>query len=151
MKLNNLSITATIPTSGYAPGQAIKLQLDVVNKSCHNISEFKVELNKVSTIRLKWIFYLHYLSNMSKIFNLQLSIFQETFQLNWFIDLSILRFLCTQIKRKSIQKNINYNWPLYLLMDAWQTRANHKCQKSLCHRCRQPMLFPVKYYISHTN
>lgn len=48
MTLNNVEITATIPTSGYAPGQTIPLQIEVNNKSNKNISEFKVELNKVS-------------------------------------------------------------------------------------------------------
>lgn len=47
MTLNNISITATVPTSGYAPGQVIPLQIDVNNKSNKNILEFKVELNKV--------------------------------------------------------------------------------------------------------
>lgn len=48
LKLNNVTITATMPTSGYAPGQVIPLQIDVNNKSSRNISEFKIELNKVS-------------------------------------------------------------------------------------------------------
>lgn len=48
-KLNQLTITATIPTSGYAPGQAIPLQLDVQNKSDRNVTEFKIELIKVIT------------------------------------------------------------------------------------------------------
>lgn len=42
-------IAATVPTSGYAPGQAINVQIDVNNKSTKNISEFKIELNKVSS------------------------------------------------------------------------------------------------------
>lgn len=48
LKLNNVTITATMPTSGYAPGQVIPLQIDVNNRSGRNISEFKIELNKVS-------------------------------------------------------------------------------------------------------
>lgn len=48
MTLNNVVIAASMPTSGYAPGQVIPLQIDVNNKSNKNISEFKVELNKVS-------------------------------------------------------------------------------------------------------
>lgn len=48
LKLNNVTITATMPTSCYAPGQVIPLQIDVNNKSNRNISEFKIELNKVS-------------------------------------------------------------------------------------------------------
>lgn len=48
MTLNNVQITATIPSSGYAPGQKIPLEIDVNNKSIKNISEFKIELNKVS-------------------------------------------------------------------------------------------------------
>lgn len=54
MTLNNVSITATVPTSGYAPGQVISLQIDVNNKSNKNILEFKVELNKVSFDNHKW-------------------------------------------------------------------------------------------------
>lgn len=49
LKLNQLIITASIPTSGYAPGQAIPLQLDVQNKSDRNATEFKIELIKSIT------------------------------------------------------------------------------------------------------
>lgn len=49
LKLNRLTITASLPTSGYAPGQAIPLQLDVQNKSDRNVSEFKIELIKSIT------------------------------------------------------------------------------------------------------
>lgn len=50
MTLNNVVIAASMPTSGYAPGQVIPLQIDVNNKSNKHISEFKVELNKVSAV-----------------------------------------------------------------------------------------------------
>lgn len=49
LKLDQLTITASIPTSGYAPGQAIPLQLDVQNKSDRNVLEFKIELIKAIT------------------------------------------------------------------------------------------------------
>lgn len=48
LTLNNVVIAATVPTSGYASGQSIPVQIDVNNKSAKNISEFKIELNKVS-------------------------------------------------------------------------------------------------------
>lgn len=48
MKLNNLTITATIPTSGYAPGQMITIDLGVNNKSNCDITNFKIVLNKVT-------------------------------------------------------------------------------------------------------
>lgn len=49
LKLNQLTLTASIPTSGYAPGQAIPLQLDVQNKSDRNVSEFRFDLIKAIT------------------------------------------------------------------------------------------------------
>lgn len=55
MTLNNVQITATIPTSGYAPGQKIPLEIDVNNKSIKNISELKIELNKVSQLLLSYL------------------------------------------------------------------------------------------------
>lgn len=48
LTLNNVVIAASVPTSGYAPGQSIPVQIDINNKSTKNISEFKIELNKVS-------------------------------------------------------------------------------------------------------
>lgn len=50
MTLNNVVIAATVGNSGYTPGQAIPVQIDVNNKSAKNISEFKIELNKVSNM-----------------------------------------------------------------------------------------------------
>lgn len=44
-----VSITASIPTSGFAPGQIIPLEIDVNNTSDRNIFGFKVELIKVSS------------------------------------------------------------------------------------------------------
>ena len=55
MTLNNVQINATIPTSGYAPGQKIPLEIDVNNKSIKNISEFKIELNKGSQPLLSYL------------------------------------------------------------------------------------------------
>lgn len=60
LKMDNVSITASIPTSGYAPGQVIPLQIDVSNGSNKCITEFKVELNKVSRNCESWPF-LHML------------------------------------------------------------------------------------------
>lgn len=57
MTLNNVLITATIPTSGYAPGQLIPLEININNKSNKNILEFKVELNKVSVGNYKLLFF----------------------------------------------------------------------------------------------
>lgn len=48
LMLDNVSVNATIPSSGYAPGQVIPLHIDINNKSSKHILEFKVELNKVS-------------------------------------------------------------------------------------------------------
>lgn len=50
LTLDNVSVNAMIPSSGYAPGQVIPVHIDVNNKSNKNILEFKVELNKVSVL-----------------------------------------------------------------------------------------------------
>lgn len=48
-KLDQLTVTAQLATSGFAPGQAIPLQLDVQNKSERHVSAFKIELIKSIT------------------------------------------------------------------------------------------------------
>lgn len=45
--MNQLTVTAKIPTTGYAPGQAISLQLDVNNQSDRDIIEFNIDLIKI--------------------------------------------------------------------------------------------------------
>lgn len=47
MKLNNVTITAAIPSSGYAPGQVISIDMGVNNKSNCDIANFRIVLNKV--------------------------------------------------------------------------------------------------------
>lgn len=138
-KLNNVTITATIPSSGYAPGQVIPLELMINNKSNRDISNFRIVLNKVSV----------YNKNNKKKFADVQNMIDGDFHVFFFFFFQ--RFLIILIRPESRVNSISYFCLNYSLMDVRQMHAINIFHKLSYHQCRQLISSQVKFYTSHTN